>query len=469
MKSMKMMKIVMIGVRDSKLSSPHSEIMADGVLEPVFNDKDRKLISDVEHIPLIAFGLLEETWPDEFKVDDVNKDAGDSSIMLAITPSQPSKLPSLVDITLNAALDQCVSDEEGFENLDHVINLPGATATILARFKERPSFSATSWTFLRSLLDKVENISKRVNLSGYNLTGQQVGDFLRSVQEVEELDLSFNSIITEADLATLLSPLTSLKSLNLIGTALSNDDVATLLLHIRPSLPHLESIQHPFLIDPGYPLDTSLTLHLGAAASTVPLLSAGAAVQMIWNFLELNTKPTRSPRAMNKFNHMGTAYGIAVASFRRQDECWDDRFISLLPKPGYVAGNKQRSFIFYLRPHHQYRRGDSGDERPSFSYGFLAPVRQSDTDRSGNASDATDGLSLQKFFGRFRRDYQNVSTSDVTDETAEVLSFSAFIDRLKAEGFAQPSDSGKLEALAEAFGGMGLISIEECYKREEDY
>ncbi|KAH6903233.1 hypothetical protein BKA70DRAFT_1301980 [Coprinopsis sp. MPI-PUGE-AT-0042] len=400
--------------------------------EPLFSDPDRELISKLDHMPLITMGPIVEAWPDEFQVEDVARPNG--SVNLAATPSSsgPSKLPSLVDIALEAALNQFVKDEEGLEHLEHIANLPGATATILTRLKDKPSFSASSLTFLRNLLKKAADYPKKVNLSGYQLTGEQIGEVLSSAQEVEELDISFN-----ADLTSLLSQTPSI-------------------------LPHIESLLHPILIDTEHPFDASLTVHVGEAASTVPLLSSDAGVQMIWNFLQLNTKPDKYPRSMNRFNHLEAAFSMVIASFRRQDVAWDDRFVSLLPKPGYVAGNKKKSFIFYLRPPSMASRIQ--ETKPPFSYGFLAPARQSEVEGSGKYIEV---LSLEHFFDRLGSfAYKSPSRSVIPGDMVEILSFSAFLERLQEEGFAPPSDTARLEALAEAFEKMDLVSVEDCYKED---
>ncbi|KAH6903234.1 hypothetical protein BKA70DRAFT_1566863 [Coprinopsis sp. MPI-PUGE-AT-0042] len=435
--------------------------------EPVFDDRDREIISQVEHIPLLTPQALSEAWPSEFKVEDYPEpDDSDSTIPSCDSPSsRPSKLPSLVDIALDAALGQCIKDGEGFEHLLHVGNVPGVNETILARLKDSSCFPASFLSLLRKVLEKAPGHPKKVDLSGYMLTGPQVYETVSSASDPEELDISFDSVITKADLLTILPFFPHLKLLNLIGTTLSNEDISSLLSHKPPTLPHIKTILHPFFTDPEQPLNASQTVQLGSFASTMPILSSDAAIQMISEFLELSSKLDYYPRARYGFEHLEAVFGMVIACFQRQNEAWDDRLIPLLPKMGYVAGNKKKSFIFYLRPHRGVEL--KSDEMPPFSYGFLAPIQKSsDTDGSKPSGDAKEGLYLQRFFTRSGFHSQDPSHSDITGDTVEILPFSAFLERLQEEDFPPTADIAKLEAVAEVFEKMGLVTIEEFYKEE---
>ncbi|KAH6903232.1 hypothetical protein BKA70DRAFT_604076 [Coprinopsis sp. MPI-PUGE-AT-0042] len=289
----------------NKIMSPYAYMRAysypndledsdDDDWEPVFNDRDREIISQFDHIPLLRLEPLLEVWPQEFEIQDTIGQSELPNRACASSTPKPSKLLSLVDLALDAALKHCIEDEDGWEHLEHVANVAGANTTILAHLKDRPSFSTGSFALLRKLLrlEKAPSYPRKINLSGYRLTAQQLNEILDPPQGVEELDISFNSAITKAGLLSILPSHPHLKLLNLVETALSNEDVSSLLWRMPSILHHVQCLIHPILTNPEQTLDASLTVHLGHVASTAPLISSDAAIQMIWNFLEFSIKPT---------------------------------------------------------------------------------------------------------------------------------------------------------------------------------
>jgi hypothetical protein len=408
----------------SSFRNPCSSLLTFPADPPSSADADA--VTSLSHLKTITLDTLEETWPDEYSTSEGYVSGPYESLdQVEIAHSEPAPAPSLepvvptlVDLALGRALEQCLESGEGMEHLEYALDLPGKAAIIFDSLKAMAAFSDHSLGFLQKLLKRTAGYPNHINLSGYRLTGGQVASVLESPQQIKGLDISHNPKMSKDELLQLLPLLPNLAYLNLLATPLSTSEVS-FVLEMKPRmLPKVQALIHLLFTHKKNPLKQTIGFHINGESVVMPLLSLDSAVRMIWNLMALVLMPKNRPRGLFSYMVQSPNMAMVTACFRFGHEAWDDRMVPFIARGPVATGREGLHFNLYFN----YKEK---------TYGIITKKQKTNSD----------------------------SDSNEEKEEEEVITFSAFLSRLESEGFSPASDLARVQNLTDISKAMTLVSI----------
>ncbi|KAK0486928.1 hypothetical protein EDD18DRAFT_1360140 [Armillaria luteobubalina] len=330
----------------------------------------QKVIGALTDENLVTLRMLAEAWPGEYKDNFEFSDVDESPESHNNIAIASDLVPSLVNLTLETALEQGISAEDT-AHLENLVWQPGKAPLIKAVLQKQDPFSDASISLLTQVV--LQN-PKVVDLSGFSLTTGQLVSVLSTVKkDVETLKLSGNHNITIATVKAVLTQCPTLTRLVLLDTSVKAVDLQTLFISDPEMFYHLHDLIHPYLLTAtkratyanAFSFISVPGVGGGIPIASLPFLNPAKIVHGLTDALivhaEMDGPSFAGPDQCSLFPQV--AFGSAL---RTEFQRWSERSVSSFPQVSFDAFQGQ-GWCFALQndPMHWLRgRGLS-------FYGFL--------------------------------------------------------------------------------------------------
>ncbi|KAK0190980.1 hypothetical protein F5146DRAFT_1121358 [Armillaria mellea] len=328
-----------------------------------------KVIGALADENLVSLRMLAEAWPGEYKDNSESNDVDESQEPHNIAVA-PDLVPSLVDLTLETALEQGISAGDT-AHLENLVWQPGKAPLIKAVLQKQDPFSDAGVSLLKQVI--LQN-PKVVDLSGFSLTTDQLVSVLSTVKkDVETLKLSGNPNVTIATVKAVLTECPALTRLVLLDTCVEAVDLQTLFKSDPEIFYHLHDLIHPYLLTAtkratyanAFSFISVAGVGGGIPIASLPFLNPAKVVQGLTDALIVHAEMDRpsfaGPDQCSLFPQV--AFGSAL---RTEAQRWSERSVSSFPQVSFEAFQGQ-GWCFALQNDPMHWLGGRG---LSF-YGFL--------------------------------------------------------------------------------------------------
>ena len=202
-------------------------------------DAHSPAVDALAHVDPVTEGMLKEAWPDMFELERASTEGASSTIAI----------PTLADLTLDSALDQTIASNDT-HSIEMLLSDPTKARRVQAYLRRQRPFPSHAIGLLTACLrEDPDGRGSAMNLSGYNLSTEQVLQLLTTRPGVESVNLCFNELITAHSISTLLALVSSVRRLVLIGCTSIDETEMMDMLRTQPELFYgLNALIYPSLM-----------------------------------------------------------------------------------------------------------------------------------------------------------------------------------------------------------------------------
>jgi len=311
---------------------------------------DRRLersLQALASIPLVTQDMLDEAWPeqDRNEADTNPADAGVVTIIAGTDEPQvmaDTFIPSLAQMSLVPALDQAISSGDT-SNIERLLSQPDKAQQIRSYLRNQKPFPSNAVSLLEALV--ADEQSESIDLSGFDLSTDRLLQVLSSRKNtVHALNLSGNECITSETVAQLLTTLSSLRRLVLIGCpSIKEADLFDLLRNKPELFYNLNTLLHPSLLDvyepPRWPVaftfvcTSQATMAPRMRGCCFPVFTPTSIMQSLLDLVEI---AARSP-PVHVSSNGGMAAQAVFSATRKPGQPFSERTLAAAPLFGLDA------------------------------------------------------------------------------------------------------------------------------------
>ena len=377
-------------------------------------------------VDLLTEHMLNEVWAGMFdgrRLGCVRTESTPSSAVQTI--------PTLVDLTLDSAFDQAIASNST-RLIEILLPDPMRARRFRARLRRHKPFPSNAVGLLIACTrEDPDGTKASMDLSGYDLSTEQVLQLLASHPRVEALNLCFNECITACSIPKLLEAFPSIRRLVLIGCNSIQDTKLFDMLQTKPeSFYNLDTLLHPSLMRMREPLVHPVAFTIACSSDyaiaipevfgcCLPVFTPTSVVQSLIDFTDFCMKPAI---------RFSKSFGVsaAEASFtatRRVDQPFDHRSFTTVPyflRESLIPGHPSASSTSWM---YIYQQDDGYYQRSYATYAFLKCNRQ-----------VSEAFASPSSYGTTLEDPDAASEPAQLSSAFQAYDLRGFIEGLIAEG-----------------------------------
>jgi hypothetical protein len=313
-----------------------------GKSEQVRFDKEDVLsaIAALDGEILVTLPMSAEAWPNEYGQQLKQSEGATTTIADVDTTTEQSnscKIPELADLAVKPAVERGLKLEDTTV-LEDLLWMPGKPEAIAEILSAQRPFPDSGLALLAKVIGPGVETQKTVNLSSYDLSGQQIITIASQFKDAEVLRLSHNKGITVDVLDNILPSLPNLRRLVLLGTLITDDEVCNLLAKQTALCPNIQAIKHPSFLKAGeenYPNGFSIIVmsvdHRIVSGASIPWLNPPQIIQNVTDYLA----PFSPDDPFGASSLLQSAIVLQAAlgcELRNVGQAWGSRGVLLFPQ-----------------------------------------------------------------------------------------------------------------------------------------
>ena len=285
--------------------------------------------------PLVTLEVLADAWPQEYRrtLELNSKKSGSDDGSAGEEPANVD-IPSLAELTLKPAVEQALQSDQT-SLIDQILWMPQKAEPIKAILREQNPFPDAGVALLTKIVHSEVEASKTFDLSHFFLASEQIISMVSQFQSLEVLKLSHNPNVTTNTVRGVLSSLPCLRSLFLLDTSVSGEDICNLLVDEPRLFFNIDALVHPHFLalkEGAYPNAFSLitvpTQMQSVGIASLPYFTPTLAVQALVDYLGAYIEQLH---IISICQTTLLPQVILASDVRRKGQSWSERNVPLFP------------------------------------------------------------------------------------------------------------------------------------------
>lgn len=309
------------------------------------DEQSRELVAKFDSVPFLTEEMLAEAWPSEFgatKNMQSRRRPTRKSIPKLVAKSSVAPLVETVPALADLVVEPAVARSLEIENTDEIeLMIPGKAAQIKTVLRAHKPFPQNGIPLLVSVL-KQEN-GDTLDFSGFSLSPEQLVSVVSEFETTRNVNLSHSPEVKIDHVSALLSAKPEIDRLELLDTAITKDEISSLLIDQPENLKCVSDIVHPhFLTEPiskapgvfsVIASQADSYVHYGSAnnspgtVSAMPVWTPAKVIQNLVDFLgvALSVRPASGDPMQSIMVKAALSTGLRTSGTR-----WKDRTVPMV-------------------------------------------------------------------------------------------------------------------------------------------